>query len=165
MKLTEFDIDFIKFKNETDQTHYKLENTFFGLKENSLYTSCDIDVKVVCRRNEDNIKLNYQLKGYVFSQCERCLKDIKLSIDAAEEEVLKLTSNDALLKEESYISINHQVYNIYDSLYEYICLNMPTRKICELSESKEECNIEHQTPDVDEDIVDERWAELRKLIK
>ncbi len=165
MKLNDFDIEFIKFKNETHTFSYNLNNTFFGLKANSLYQDCDIDVQVLCKRNESNISLDFVLKGYVDSTCERCLDSIKIEIDTTRNEVLRLTSNEELLKEESYISINHQVYNTYDSIYEQICLTMPTRKICKLSLNQKECEIDHQETAQNKDVVDDRWAELKKLIK
>lgn len=164
MKLQDFDIDFIKFKNESHTFTYQLDNTFFGLKENSLYQSCDIAVKIKCSRNENNLSLHYELNGYVDAQCERCLTDIKIAIDAERQDVLKLTANEDLLQEENYISVNHQIYNAYDSLYEEICLSMPTRKICAQSVGKKECKIDHQSTEIEGDYVDERWAELKKLI-
>jgi len=164
MKLSDFDIDFIKFKNEKDSFNYKLNDTFFGLKESSLYQSCEIDSTVHCTRNENNISLQFELKGHLNSQCERCLRDIKIEVDSERDEVLRLTSNDDLLKEENYISINNQVYNVYDSLYEQICLSLPSRKICENSTIQKACEIDHPAAEVKEE-VDERWAELKKLIK
>lgn len=164
MKLSDFDIDFIKFKNESHTFSFQLNNTFFGLKENSLYQTCDIKVEVNCIRNESNITLDYILVGTVDSNCERCLRDIKIYIDAERQDVLRLTSNEELLEEENYISVNHQIYNIYDSLYEEICLNMPTRKICEHSAKQKECEIDHPATESKPDEVDERWAELKKLI-
>ncbi|PCJ63184.1 MAG: hypothetical protein COA58_16470 [Bacteroidetes bacterium] len=164
MKLSDFDIDFIKFKNEKDSFNYKLNNTFFGLKENSLYHSCEIDAVVHCTRNENNITLDFELVGFMDSQCDRCLNNIKIEVKTDRNEVIRLTSNEDLLKEESYISINNQVYNVYDSLYEQICLYMPSRMICEISKDQKTCKIEHPITEKEEE-VDERWAELKKLIK
>ena len=165
MKLSDFDIEFIKFKNEKDSFSYKINDTFFELKENSLYSSCDIEIKVLCVRSDSNIKLTYEFAGYVNEVCERCLSDIKIEIDTHREEPLKITGNDDLLKEEHYLSVNHQVYNIYDSIYEQICLSIPTRKICEHSISKRACEIDHTESNEEEPYVDDRWKELKKLIK
>jgi uncharacterized metal-binding protein YceD (DUF177 family) len=165
MKLSEFDIDFIKFKNEKDQFHYKLNNEFFGLKENSLYHSGDIDVAIVCERNENTISVDYTFDGFVAAECERCLDDIKLEVTIAYNELIKLTPNESLLAEENYISINHPVYNVYDTLYEQICLSIPLRRICENSTKNQECKIDHLSTSSDEHVEDERWAQLKKLIK
>jgi hypothetical protein len=41
---------------------------------------------------------------------------------------------------------------------------MPTRLICENSLTNKQCEIDHSET-ADEDVVDERWSELKKLIK
>ncbi len=164
MKLSDFDINFNKFKNEQDTVEYHLEDTFFDLKEGSLHQHCNIDVVVLCSKKDSTVTLNYSMKGELSANCERCLTDIKIGVDSTFEYVLKLTTNEVLLKEENYLSANHQVHNIYDSLYEFICINVPTRMICENSLSKTECEVIHPESTEDE-IVDERWAELKKLIK
>jgi uncharacterized metal-binding protein YceD (DUF177 family) len=164
MKLSDFDINFNKFKNEQDTVEYQLGDTFFDLKEGSLYRNCDVAVMVVCTKKDSTVTLKYSVTGSISSECERCLTTIKIEINSEFEYPLKLTTNEVLLKEENYISANHQIYNTYDSLYEYICMSIPTRKICENSVSKKECEILH--PDAtEEEVVDERWAELKKLIK
>jgi len=53
---------------------------------------------------------------------------------------------------------------VYDSLYEQICLSLPSRKICENSTIQKACEIDHPAAEVKEE-VDERWVELKKLIK
>jgi uncharacterized protein len=164
MKLTDFDIEFIKFKNEKATFHYKMDDAFFKIKENSLFSSGDIKGTVVCERNDGNISVKYELDGHMNMQCERCLNDIKVGVQSERHDVLKLTQNEDLLKEENYLSVNYQVYNIYDSIYEQICLDLPTRKICKHSLNHEECEIQHPEAE-DTKEVDERWADLKKLIK
>lgn len=164
MKLSEFDIEFIKFKNEKDVVRFKINDTFFTLKENSLYDRCDINIEIQCEKNENTLTLDYKLNGHVYSQCERCLDEIIIEVNSRRSDVLKLTANTELLQEENYLSVNHQVYSTYDSIYEQICLSMPTRLICENSKSNKKCEIDHPEA-TDDKVVDERWSELKKLIK
>ncbi|MBT8326901.1 MAG: DUF177 domain-containing protein [Bacteroidia bacterium] len=165
MKLSDLNIDFIKFKNEKDSFNYKLNDTFFHLKENSLFDSCDINLHIECEKSDSTIKIDFAIDGFISTNCERCLKPIKIAIKSEYQEVLKLTANLELLdSEENYLPVNHQVYNIYDTVYEQICLTMPTRKICETSLSKEKCELNYQSENQD-NPVDERWAELKKLIE
>ena len=165
MMLSEFDIDFNKFKNEKDFFSFKLNDAFFELKENSLYQHGDFNVDIQCEKFEDTIVLDYTFKGNIKSHCERCLKKIKIHINTFRQDVLKLTLNNDLLNEENYLSVNHPVYSVYDSIYEQICLDMPTRLICENSEIQKKCIIKHLNSNESNDEVDERWAELKKLIK
>ena len=165
MKLSEFDIDFNKFKNEKDFFSFKLNDAFFELKENSLYQHGDFNIDIQCEKFEDTIILDYTFKGNIKSHCERCLKKIKIHINTFRQDVLKLTLNNDLLNEENYLSVNHPVYSVYDSIYEQICLDIPTRLICENSEIQKKCTIEHLDTKLIEKRVDDRWAELKKLIK
>jgi len=165
MKLSEFDINFNKFKNEKDHFSFKLNDAFFELKENSLYQHGDLNVDIQCEKFEDTIILDYTFKGNIKSHCERCLKKIKIHINTFRQDVLKLTLNNDLLNEENYLSVNHPVYSVYDSIYEQICLDMPTRLICENSEIQNKCTIEHLDTNPKDKKVDDRWAELKKLIK
>lgn len=164
MKLNDFDIDFIKFKNEKDAVRFEINDTFFTLKENSLYAQCDIAVEVACEKNDSTLTLVYEMVGHVYSQCERCLNDISIAVKITNNDVLKLTNDEELLKQENYLSTNHQVYSTYDSIYEQICLSMPTRLICENSETNKICEIA-QPQSASDEVIDERWAELKKLIK
>ncbi len=164
MKLSNFDIDFIKFNNETDVFDFKLNNLFFGLKENSLYNNCDLLVKVNCEKKEGTIKLNYTINGIVYTECERCLEDIEIEINPTTEEVIRLTSNPDLLATEHYLSASHQVYNVYDTIYEQICIAMPLRKICKNSITKKKCELTY-TNSEDDKPADDRWDKLKNLIK
>jgi len=163
MKLSDFDIDFNKFKNEKDCFTFNINDAFFELKEKSIYQQGTITVDVACEKFENTLVLDYTFKGHIDTTCERCLNDIKMDVNTSRQDVLKLTLDEELLQEENYLSINHPVYSVYDSLYEQICLDMPTRLICENSSTQNKCTIEHPDTEKNEE-VDERWAELKKLI-
>ncbi len=164
MKLNHFDIDFIKFKNEKDVVRFEINDTFFTLKENSLHNRCDIAIEISCEKSDNTLTLVYDMLGHVYSQCERCLNDISIAVKTNNNDVLKLTNDEELLQQENYLSANHQVYSTYDSIYEQICLSMPTRLICENSITNKICEIA-QLQSASEEVIDERWAELKKLIK
>ena len=164
MKLSDFDIDFNKFKNEKDSFKFQLKDTFFELKDNSLFDQGEIEVIVQCEKFENTLVLDYLLNGHINSLCERCLNDIKIKVNSVRQDVLKLTLNDDLLKEENYLSINHPIFSVYDPIYEQICLDMPTRIICKNSITQYECKINHPNSHIN-NAVDERWSELKKLIE
>ena len=134
MKLSEFEIDFNKFKNEKDTFNFKLTDAFFELKEKSLYQNGNFNVDIKCEKFEDTITLDYSFDSFINSQCDRCLNPIKIRVNTSRQDILKLTLNSNLLNEENYLSVNHPVYSVYDSIYEQICLDIPTRLICENSE-------------------------------
>lgn len=163
MKLEDFHIDLNKYQNDSFQFQLKLDDTFFGLKENSLFNNCDIDLQVNCSRMLSTVSVQCQLKGVVYTNCDRCLEPIGLRVELEFSEAFKLTQDKELLLEDNYISDTNPVLDIYDLIYEHICLQLPNRLICENSTDPKECEIpsEQQV----EKQVDPRWAELKKLIK
>jgi uncharacterized metal-binding protein YceD (DUF177 family) len=103
------------------------------------------------------------MKGKVSSNCERCLDPIDLGVDVRFTETYKLTGDRDLLEEENYVSDKNPVFSIYDSVYEQICLNVPSRLICANSLEPKECDL----PSGEESVstTDPRWDKLKKLIE
>ena len=161
MELRDFNIDFIKFRNESHNFEFHLDRTFFTLKENSLYQDGEIDLQCKATKHETTVQLDYKIKGFVRSECERCLDPIKLPIDSEFTNVYKLTLNKEKFGEDNYLSANDQIVNIYDEVYEHIVLSMPSRLICENGIEDKECTID--LADDDEKEIDPRWEELKKL--
>lgn len=164
MELRDFDINFLKFKNPQESFTYQINDAFFTLKEHSLYSKCALDVEVGCTKVDNTVTLNFAIKGLVGVDCDRCLEAINLSVEAKYTEVLKLTDNLDLRDEDNYIDAGHQIYNVYDTIYEQICLAMPLQKLCENSTKNVECSITYEQDNPSE-IIDDRWSELKKLIK
>ena len=163
MKLSDFDINFEKFKNESDVFHFDLDHTFFALKENSLYNEGVFKVDVHCTRNENNVTLKYQISGHLCTVCDRCLKSIQIPVETLWNENLKFTSNEQLLEEEAYLSAQRPVYSVYDSIYETICLSLPSKLLCKFSSTNKTCKIKHYSSQESTDDVDHRWEALKKL--
>ncbi len=141
-----------------------MNDSFFSLKEKSLFSRGTLEAKLECEKQDSTITIDYVINGFVNIECERCLEEIELQVDTKHHEVLKLTGNTELLKEENYLSVNHQIFSCYDTLYEQICLALPLRKICENSNAKRKCELDYSSDDV-EKPTDDRWEKLKNLIK
>lgn len=163
MKLQDFNIDFNKFQNETHIYTLELDDSFFALKEHSLFEKCIANVSIQCTRLESTISMKYKIVGRVGAECERCLRPIELELNMTFNEVYKLTSDRDLIDSENYLSDSNPVLSIYDSIYENICTHLPNRLICENAIEKSDCNI----PENNEIIGsgDPRWDKLKNLIK
>jgi uncharacterized metal-binding protein YceD (DUF177 family) len=153
----------MKFKNESHVFQFTLNDTFFLLKEQSLYEHGSINVLCTASKQESTVQLDIVLKGLINAECERCLDPIELPVDSEFSTVYKLTLNKDKFGEENYLSVNDQVVNIYDMLYENIVLSMPNRLICENAVKPKECIIELEMNPKPE--TDPRWNELKKLKK
>lgn len=164
MELRDFNINFLKFKNAQSCFNYQLKDAFFTLKEHSLYNRCNLSVDVTGSKVDSTITLGYRIAGLVVVDCDRCLETIEIPINSTFTEVLKLTDNLDLLQEDNYLDAGQQVYNVYDTIYEQICLAMPLQKLCENSTKGVECTITYKQENT-ADEIDDRWSELKKLIK
>lgn len=163
MNLRDFDIDLNRHREDHFQLDFTLEDAFFALKENSLFNHCMVSVLVNCDRVENTLTLKYSLSGQVGCQCERCLDPIHLALNSSYTEAVQITGDPQLLEEEFYISENNPVYSVYDSLYEHICMNVPSRLICENAIEQKECEIPSNEDNNDD--IDPRWDKLKSLIK
>ena len=161
--MDDFNIDLTEFQNEILQLDFHLYNTFFSLKENSLFEKCDLKVSLYCTKVEATVTFNYTINGIIGTDCERCLKPKNMAIDFKSTEAYKLTGDRDLLGLENYISEANPSINIYDSLYESICTQMPNRLICENAIDGEECKINLDNNPLDN--IDPRWDKLKNLIK
>lgn len=163
MNLEEFNIDFNRISEDSFEFNYKLDDTFFALKEHSLYDSGLLEVIVEGTRIENTVTLKYGVKGAIHASCERCLEAIDIPLEYEYLEGVKITSDKSLLEQENHIHESHPVFSIYDSLYERICMEMPGRLICENSSRKEACELPQGT--VSKEETDPRWDKLKNLIK
>ncbi len=163
MKLEDFNIDLNKFQNDSYQFSLNLNDTFFTLKENSLFNRCKVKAQIECTKLDSTVTLTFSLNGIVGTQCERCLNSIELNSKLSYIEVYKITSDRELLAEENYISESQHELNVYDSLYESICTHLPTRLICENAVDSPNCEV--LINNTQNESVDPRWDKLKKLIK
>ena len=158
----DFDISLNFNDGEHHSFHLELDDSFFALKENSLLDSGKLSAELGLSRQEDTLDLKVKLSGKIFSQCDRCLKDISLPVDAEFSHYLKFTTDEDLLEDENHIPADSLSYSVYDLLYEGVCLNAPQRHLCEFSDKAEACEM--VSFDQKNENTDPRWDQLKKLI-
>ena len=163
MTLEEFHIDLNRHKEDEFQLHFELNDTFFALKEHSIFSEGNLQADVEVHRVDHTIHLNYQIHGHVEECCERCLQPITLKIAVRGLEAYKLTSDPELLDQENHLDDKHPVIELYDRLYEEICLSAPNRLICEYAEEDRIC--EYPQNEETGNGNDPRWDQLKELIK
>jgi uncharacterized metal-binding protein YceD (DUF177 family) len=164
VKIADFDINFLNISDEGLSISLELGNEFFDLKENSLYDKCRFKVQVLCTKYDSSVNVNVEFDGVIITDCERCLEEIEVPCQNTFLEAIKLTGDSDLFEHENYISRDHQIFNLYDCLYENICLSVPTRKVCENSLKNQECILHNNEAEKTEsDEENSVWSELKKL--
>jgi uncharacterized protein len=166
MRLADFDIDLNRIKEDSENFHFEINDEFFGLKSQSLYNKGELTAHLKVSKLTNTATFEYIIDGKVGAICERCLTDIHLKIDIQEKDVYKLIHTDLLENEDYTISASNPTLNVYDSIYDLICLSLPIRKLCENSiEQFTNCEIILDQSNQKDDAVDERWNILNKLKK
>jgi len=171
--LKEYNIDFVKLKLGEHAFNFKIDNSFFNLKENSLVEQGEVNVHLLIDKKERLMNFTFTFEGIVQTECNRCLDLINIAISGKESIVIKITEEPKESDGEIFYLGPHEIsFNVYDQIYELICTSIPMTKTCMenadglrqcnpdmlkyLSESnKEENNLENPT--------DPRWDKLKNI--
>jgi uncharacterized metal-binding protein YceD (DUF177 family) len=167
-----FDIEFVKLKNGVHEFDYKLQDTFFSEKEGSLYESGQIDVHLTFRKSDNLFVLDFSLQGFVGTECDRCTDPIRVALYTSSRLNVRIDPEKAGMDEEPdlwYIDPFAHKLNVYDYLYDTICVSLPLRKVCSESMDEKLCNHDFEEKISKEDhgenaSEDPRWSKLKDLL-
>ena len=155
-KLDGYKVDLKSMSSDTVSYRWQADNDFFSAVQGSEIKQGMLDVALRVKRTSDAYELEFQLQGEVEVTCDRCLESMSQPIDALC--TLRVVMGDDFVDDGDVVVIPERegVINVAWNIYEFAALQIPLRHVhpdCEaLSESSEE------------ERVDPRWAELKKLI-
>lgn len=115
---------------------YELDRDFFANFEQSPVENADIKLDLILDKQSDFISLDFDLKGTIDTNCDRCLADIHLPIENNYLLLLKSESKDDVEDKEEdviYIDPDTEKYDISPIVYEVVCLSIPLTKIYDCS--------------------------------
>lgn len=171
--LRQYDIEFVKLKPGVHEFRYRLDDSFFKEKESSLYERGSIDVLLKFKKSETLFDLHFELEGYVWTECDRCTDPIQVPLSAKTNLRIKIDAEKAGTQEMElwYIHPNDHKINLYDFLYDSICVHLPLRKVCAEAVKPKACNQEYEArlqsaeDNNHQYSVDPRWLKLNELLK
>ncbi len=164
-----FKIDLKGLKAEITDFEFSLDNDYFDaidsgeLKGGCLHTTLQV------RKVAGNFELSFHTEGVVTVTCDLCLDDMSLPITTDNKVVARL--GDEYDDNDEFITIpaDEGILDAAWLVYEFIALAVPMRHVHE--EGK--CNPDmisrisqfsvDNSLEEDEEIVDPRWNELKKL--
>lgn len=175
MKIEEFDIEFVKFKNDTHELNFHLGNDFFRLFENSSFDTGNIAAKVIFEKSNVALRFDFTIMGSLNLSCDRCLNRISFPVENEFTLHVKITDHPGEEEDNlAFILPSEHKINIASYIYEIIYLALPMRRICEdigeqcdvdvisklkkISVESNESNIETENPDPE-------WDKLKDLFK
>lgn len=155
-KLDGYKVDLKGMATDTVSYRWQADNDFFSAVQGPEIKQGLLDVALRVKRTSGAYELEFQLQGEVEVTCDRCLESMNQPIDAFC--TLRVVMGEDFVDDGDVVVIPERegVINVAWNIYEFAALQIPLRHVhpdCEaLSESSEE------------EKVDPRWAELKKLI-
>ncbi|MBO7168298.1 MAG: DUF177 domain-containing protein [Bacteroidaceae bacterium] len=155
-KLDGYKVDLKGMATDTVSYRWQADNDFFSAVQGSEIKQGLLDVALRVKRTSGAYELEFQLQGEVEVTCDRCLESMNQPIDAFC--TLRVVMGEDFVDDGDVVVIPERegVINVAWNIYEFAALQIPLRHVhpdCEaLSESSEE------------ERVDPRWADLKKLI-
>jgi len=166
--MEKYQIQFSGLKPGLHNFEFTLDHTFFEHYSYSDITACEIKVFTVMEKEERMLVFNFDIRGNLDMECDRCGDPLNIEISGKQNLVVKLSDR---YEEESedvqIIKESDGRFDISQFLYEYVCLMLPAHRVHQNdSKGKSLCN-----PDVikrleDPNLThepDPRWEVLRKL--
>lgn len=171
--LRTFDIAFVGLSVGKHIFTYEIDSKFFDNFDESPVGEGDIYVHLTFEKRERLFVLDFFIDGSLGVECDRCLDPFNLQVTANPQMICKFTGEDSSSDREDpnvlIIAPEDDKINIAQHLYEFIILQIPMKKTCEMDRMGEkECNpkmmarLEENKVDED-DRIDPRWNKLKDI--
>lgn len=139
---------------------FLITNSLKEKYESQLVNYFDVQAKVKLNKTSEFIEANFDFKGKIGLNCDRCGIDYDFPIDTAHKVIytfkpISQPDDDEIL----YLNPNADYLDLSQEFYDFICLEIPQRKV------PEDCPREG-CPDFsikEEEEIDPRWAKLLEL--
>ena len=165
-----YSIPFTGLKLGKHQFEYDITDAFFDEFEYSLVKKADLKCRVELDKQETMLILNFDIKGSIFANCDRCLAQYPQLVHVREQQIAKFSSEEGDDDEEIIIlTKNDHEIDISGLIYEYINVALPLTTVCVDEGMTPYCDREmldklnKLTVNPDPDQPDPRWDALKKL--
>lgn len=157
-KLDGYKVDLKGMTSDTVSYRWQADNDFFSAVQGPEIKHGLLDVALRVKRTSGAYELEFQLKGEVEVSCDRCLEPMALPIDA--QSTLKVVMGEEYIDDGDIVTVPERegVVNVAWNIYEFAALQIPLRHVHEACEQT--CS---DSPE--EERIDPRWAELKKIVK
>lgn len=161
-----FDIDIAKLIAGQHEFQFRIDSTFFELFDYSLVDKGSLSVDLVLDKKTSFISLNFDIKGTVELTCDRSLDLFDFELSAKKEIVLKFGEEAKEVSDDvEIIPFKTQTINVAKFIYELISVEVPMKKLHPRynDESSEDQIIFSSDDEEQNDEMDPRWSQLKKL--
>ncbi|MCQ2974562.1 MAG: DUF177 domain-containing protein [Bacteroidales bacterium] len=171
----DFVVDYKGMMPGRHEINYRLDSKFFDLFPESEFQNGKINVDVVAEISSYGLKFDFDIKGYVETECDRCLDLFNLPIEGFFTLNVKFgdeNSDPAEADDEITISFNETAIDLKHHIYEYVVLSVPARRVHPLGrDGQPTCNPDMRAAlenleahdDAGGSEIDPRWEQLRNM--
>jgi uncharacterized protein len=165
-----YSIPFTGLKLGKHQFEYHITDAFFDEFEYSLVKKADLKCVVEMDKQETMLILHFDIKGSIFTNCDRCLAQYPQPVIIREQQIAKFGGEDEGDDEDIIIlTKNDHEIDVSGLIYEYINVALPLITVC-IDEGKTPyCdkemldNLNKLSVNPEPDEIDPRWDALKKL--
>ena len=165
-----YSIPFTGLKLGKHQFEHDITDAFFDEFEYSLVKRANLKCLVELEKQETMLILNFDIKGSIFTNCDRCLAQYPQLVHVREQQIAKFSNEDDDADEEIIIlTKNDHEIDVSGLIYEYINVALPLTTVCVDEGMTPYCDREmldklnKLTVNPDPDQPDPRWDVLKKL--
>jgi uncharacterized protein len=173
--LSKYEIAFKGLKEGDHQFEFELDDAFFDKFENSEVKKGSLVAKVLLTKQSTLLILEFTVKGYVELMCDRCLDQYNQKINNKNKLFVKFGLEEEEMSDDVIvISFEDHQINVAQYLFELVILGLPIKHVHPNKKGKSTCDPEmikkldeylvNDDSDVEEEPVDDRWNELKKLL-
>jgi uncharacterized protein len=173
LKVSDYDVEFVKYKNGHHLIDFDINPSFFQLFEYSSISSGVLKAEVDFLKSMHSLQFQISMSGFVDVSCDRCLEDIALPIHTDFILHVKITSNPGEEEEHlTYIDPMETRFNLSGYFLEMIQLSIPIRKTCE--DASRKCSLDMDmfitggggvsTQTESNEQQDSTWEKLKNLL-
>lgn len=169
MKVSDqFNVPLKVLKEGTRLFEYKLEGEFFQSFENELVGVCEIHLKVTLDKRSEAIIVTFSHGGYIITDCDRCLEEIKLPVQGTKTFVLKFVEDSQEDEEDIvYVPYDADKFDLSSLINEVVTLSLPMVKTYDCqNDVKAPCNpevLKYLNRQESSEDLSPVWAELKNL--
>jgi len=127
----DFIVPFSSLKLGEHKFSFKLNDAFFSYYEHSLIKSGQIEIEMILRKSETMLSSNYELRGTVNTNCDRCNDPLQIEIYGDFKLVFKFGYE--ISDNEELVVLPPEAYQLEmaDYFYEFVNVLRPNRVIHE----------------------------------
>lgn len=173
-RLKQFEVSFGGLSLGKHQFAFDISDKFFAYFDHTIIQHGKLQVALTLTKQTHMLTFDFNIKGTIHVECDRCSDEFELPIELAEQMIVKF-GDEAKEEDMDVFVIPHSEthINIAQQIYEYITVALPMhivhpddakgKSTCNKAVLKELENINKVAKKIKEEKLDPRWDALKNI--